>query len=86
MDIVDVSGYIFALLLFAKVIMHGYLDYVYGKSVTDFVPTFFPMEYFLLPYDKDVNNEYTFVKKVCNFCYYAFISSGLIFLFLILFT
>jgi len=86
MNIVDLLGYAFALMLFVKVLMHGYLDYVYGKRVADFVPTFLPIEYFLLPYKKNVDDRYVIYKKVCNFCYYTSIISGLLCLFFIFFT
>lgn len=59
----NIITYLFFILLFLKVVIHVHLDNVHGyRIVVSPVSTW----QYLLPYDKDVLNEYKKKKVVCN--------------------
>jgi hypothetical protein len=59
----NIIAYLFFILLFAKVIVHVYLDNANGyKFVVSPISTWV----YLFPYDKEVSDEFIRKKMLCN--------------------
>lgn len=62
----SISGCLILLAIFAKIIIHYYLDKLYNKNIGLASILIMPLKY-LKPYRSAVNSNHTLLKNVCNF-------------------